>query len=60
MGVVGVVVEHGLVLVGHGHVLMYQCPTGRFYTCLGGSGDSIVVEVVEIGQTVCMKTTGSY
>ena len=60
MGVVGVVVEHGFVFVSHGYVLVRQRPAGRLHAGLGGSGGSVVVEVVEIGQAVCMKTTGSY
>ena len=50
MGVGGVVVYHGLVLFGHGDVLVRQCPTGGFNARLGSGGGSVGVEVVGVGK----------
>ena len=44
------VVNHGLVLVGQGYILVCEGPAGGFYAGLGGSGGSIGVEVVRIGE----------
>ena len=52
MCVGGTIVYHGLVLVGHGDVLVRQCPACGLHACLGGGAGSVGVEVVGIGQ-VC-------
>ena len=41
MGIVGVIVNHRFILVGHGHVLMHQCPA------VGSTPVLAVVEEVE-------------
>ena len=46
----GGVVDHGLVFVGHGHILVCERPTGGLYAGLGGGGGGVGVEVVGIGE----------
>ena len=44
------VVNHGLVLVGHGDILLDQFPAGRLLAGLGVGGGSVAVEMVGIGE----------
>ena len=50
MCVGGGVVNHGLVLVGHGDVFLHQLPAGRLLAGLGGGGGGVAVEMVGIGK----------
>ena len=50
MCVGGGVVNHGLVFVGHGDILVGEGPAVGFYTSLGGGGGGVGVEVVGVGE----------
>ena len=52
VGIVGVVVYHGLVLVGYGDILTGESPARRPDTRLGSSGGGVVVEVIKEGQAL--------
>ena len=54
----GRVVDHGLVVVGHGHILVGEVPAWGFYSGLGGGGGSVGVEVVGIGQVADAERAG--
>ena len=45
-----IVVDHGLVLVGHRHILVYQSPAGRLDASLGSGRGCICVEIVGRGK----------
>ena len=44
------VINHGLVLVGHSHVLVCEDPAGRLDTSLGGGAVGVGVKVVCVGE----------
>ena len=48
----GIIVNHGLVGIGHVDILMSQRPTRRLNASLGGSGRGIGVEIIGIGKVV--------
>ena len=54
MGVGGVVVDHGLVGIGHGDILVGEGPAGRLDTGLGGGAGGIAVEIVRVGEVVIL------
>ena len=57
MCVGGGVVNHGLVLVGHGDVLLHQLPAGRLLAGLGGGGGGVAVEMVGIGEFISVDVS---
>ena len=56
--VAGFVVNHGLVLVGHRHVLVCEGPAGNRDTGLGGGGGGVGVEVLREWE-VCGRDGGA-
>ena len=55
----GRVPNHGFVLIGHGHILVNQCPTRGLHACLGGGRNvGIGVKIVSIGKVFRMKGAG--
>ena len=50
MCVGSVIVDHWLVLVGHGDILVGEGPAGRLDAGLGGGGGGVGVEVVGVGE----------
>ena len=55
----GVVIDHGLVHVGHGHILVCESPAVGSHTGFGGGGGSVGVEVVGVGELVWIDGAAS-
>ena len=56
----GRVVNHGLVLVGHGYIRVCESPARNRHASLGSGGGSVGVEVVGVGEIVGIDGAASF